>query len=141
MVKCSLKKYNINYTTFKGTVSVGVNMHKILSYLLICVGLLILFFAVQGAYRVFVGGGNVATVVHFTDFSLQLPTGTFKLPMEAANTLTNMGLFALFIGILIMAGGKIALVGCSLLKNERIYDALVRLNKENVPPVEKLKNL
>ena len=55
-----------------------------------------------------------------------------NIPMQAANTLANMGLFAVFMLFVVSVGGKIASLGVQLLKNERIYEALLQLNKENL---------
>ena len=37
-------------------------------------------------------------------------------------------LFALFMAFVVGVGGKLAGIGCQLLKNERIYEALLQLN-------------
>ena len=115
-------------------------MYKILSYLLICVGLFIILFALHGMYRVFIGGGTVLTLVNFADFAVQTQFGPMTLPMTQVSTLANLGLFALFMGFLVAVGGKIASVGCQILKNERIHDALLQLKKEDVT-VNTFKNI
>ncbi len=107
-------------------------MHKILSYLLLCAGILIILFALNSMYNVFINGQTVREIVHFADMTIQTQVGPMNVPMEAANTLANMGLFAVLMTFVMAVGGKIASLGVQLLKNERIYDALVRLNKENL---------
>ena len=115
-------------------------MHKILSYLLICVGLFIILFALHGMYRVFVGGGAVLSLVNFADLTVQTQFGPMMLPMKQASVIANLGLFALFMGFLVAAGGTLAQIGCQILKNERIYDALLQLKKEDVT-VHTFKNV
>ncbi len=112
--------------------ALGDKMHKILSYLLICVGLFIILFALHGMYRVFVGGGAVLALVNFADLTVQTQFGPMVLPMKQASVIANLILFSLFMGFLVAAGGKLAQIGCQILKNERIYDALLQLKKEDV---------
>ncbi len=118
----------------------GDYMHKILSYLLICVGLFIILFALHGMYRVFIGGGAVLSLVNFADLTVQTQFGPMVFPMKQANVIANLGLFALFMGFLVAAGGKLAQIGCQLLKNERIYDALLKLKPQEVT-VHTFKNV
>lgn len=109
-----------------------VPVHKILSYLLLCAGILIILFALNGMYKVFINGEEVATIMHFADVTVQTKAGPMNLPMQSINTLANMGLFAVFMLFVMSVGGKIASIGVQLLKNERIYEALLQLNKENL---------
>lgn len=115
-------------------------MHKILSYLLLCVGLLIILFALNSMYKVFIYGEEVAALVHFADLTVKTQAGPMSIPMEAANTMANMGLFAVFMMFVMAVGGKIASLGVQLLKNERIYEALLQLDKGNITQ-ETLKKL
>lgn len=115
-------------------------MHKILSYLLICTGLLIILFAVKEMYQVFVNAGQVPALVSFTDLTLNTQAGPVSIPMKQANILANLGLFALFMGFLVAAGGKIASVGCQMLKTERLREALLQLRPGNITEQD-LKNL
>ena len=103
-------------------------MYKILSYLLICVGLCIILFAVHGMYQVFIGAGSPPAIAHFSDLTLQTQFGPMLLPMEQPNAVADLLLYALLMGFLVAAGGKVAGIGCQLLKNERIYDALSKLS-------------
>ncbi len=115
-------------------------MHKILSYLLLCTGLLIILFALSGMYKVFIRGEEVLAIVHFADLTVQTQAGLMNIPMETTSVLANMGLFAVFMLFVMSTGGKIASLGVQLLKNERIYDALEQLKKENLTQ-EVLKKL
>ncbi len=107
-------------------------MHKILSYLLLCAGILIILFALNSMYNVFLNGQTVREIAHFADLTVQTQVGPMNVPMGAANTLANMGLFAVLMLFVTSVGGKIASIGVQLLKNERIYDALLQLKKENI---------
>lgn len=107
-------------------------MHKILSYLLICAGLFIVFFALHGMYQVFVTGAAAPALVHFTDLTLQTQFGPMQLPMQQTNVIANLVLFALFMGFLVAAGGKIAQIGCQILKVERLREALLQLKSSDV---------
>lgn len=107
-------------------------MHKILSYLLICTGLFIVFLALHAMYQVFVAHGVAPTLVNFTDLTLQTQAGPLKLPMQQVNIVANVGLFALFMGFLVAVGGKIAQIGCQILKIERLREALLQLKTQEI---------
>jgi hypothetical protein len=91
-------------------------------------------------YQVFILGKEVLAIVRFSDLTIQTQFGPMNMPMDAANTLANMGLFAIFMTFVMAVGGKIASLGIQMLKNERIHDALVKLKKENLSQ-EILKHL
>ena len=114
-------------------------MYKIFSYLLLCVGILLILFALHAAYQVVSGGQPVPATVAFADLEIQTKAGPLLIPAASLNTVANISLFMLFMFFLVLAGSKIAGLGCQLLKNERIHDALLLLNK--VPPTEVLKKL
>ena len=95
-------------------------MHKILSYLFICIGVLLIFFSLISMYKVFVDRQPAAPVV---------------------NTLANLGLFALFMAFVLSVGAKLAGLGAKMLKSERIRDALLELKTTEIPSEENLKNL
>lgn len=107
-------------------------MHKIFSYLLLCVGLLIILFALGQMYKVFIGGEAVRTLVQFSDLTIQTQYGPMKMPMNAANQIANLGVFALFMFFVMAVGGKLAIIGIQLLKNERIYDALLQIKPSDI---------
>ena len=52
-----------------------------------------------------------------------------------------MRLFVLLMMFVLSAGAKVGNIGCNLLKNERIYEALLQLNRENPPSAQDLKKL
>ncbi len=115
-------------------------MYKIFSYLLLCVGLFIILFALHGMYRVFIGGGAVLSLVNFADLTVQTQFGPMVLPMQQASVIANLVLFALFMGFLVATGGKLAQIGCQILKNERIYEALLKLKSQDIT-VNTFKNV
>lgn len=114
-------------------------MYKIFSYLLLCIGILIILFALHAMYQVGIGGQSVPALLQLADLQLQTKVGTVTLPSAWLNMLANMSLFALFMFFIATIGAKIATLGCQLLKNERIHDALLLLNK--IPSEEVLKKL
>lgn len=105
--------------------------HKITGYLLFCVGLLLMLFALISMYKVFVGQQPVVAVVQLADMSMKSQMGIMTFPMENFNTLANLGLFALFMLFIVTVGGKLALLGCNFLKIERLYEALAK-NEKNL---------
>ena len=103
--------------------------HKITGYLLFCVGLLLMLFAVISMYKVFVGQQPVVAVVQLADMNLKTQMGMMVFPMANFNTLANLGLFAVFMLFIVTVGGKISALGCHFLKIERLYEALAKSEK------------
>ena len=116
-------------------------MHKILSYLLICVGVLLIFFSLVCMYKVFVDRQPAAPVVQLADMQIQTAYGIMVIPAQGINVITNLVLFGLFMAFVLSAGGRLALVGVNMLKNERIHDALAALPDKAAATEEKLKTL
>lgn len=100
-------------------------MNKIFGYLLVCAGLLLIFFSLIGMYKVFVNGNAAAPIMQVADIQLNTAYGPVQIPMKSVSTAVNLGLFAILMIFVLSAGGKIAGIGNGLLKNERIYDALL----------------
>ena len=109
-------------------------MNKIFGYLLICAGLLLIFFSLIGMYKVFVNGNAVVPVLQLADLQLNTAYGAVQIPMKSISTVVNIGLFAIFMVFVLAAGGKIAGVGNGLLKNERIYEALTENKNADKEP-------
>jgi len=117
-------------------------MRKIPAYLLICVGILFMFFSLISMYKVFVDHKPVIQVVQLTDMNIRSPYGDMQVPMQNINALGNLCLFAIFMFFVLNIGGKVASVGCNMLKNERIHDALYLAAMAGHAPDEKdLKKL
>ncbi len=100
-------------------------MNKIFGYLLLCIGLLMMFFSVLSMYKVFVDRQPVAPVVQMKDVQITTQYGPMQIPMQAVNTLANVGLFAVFMLFILGAGSKVAGVGVNLVKTERLREALL----------------
>lgn len=116
-------------------------MNKIVGYLFVCVGVLLVFFSLISMYKVFADRQPVAPVVQLTDMNLQTQYGVMTVPMQNLNTLANLGLFAVFMAFVLSGGAKLAGVGTKWLKNECIREALLELKSSELPDEEKLKKL
>ncbi len=114
-------------------------MYKILSYLLLGLGILLIFFSLHSMYQVFAEGREVASLVQMEPLHINTQAGEINIPVATISTLANLGLFTLFMVVVAAIGGKVAGLGCQILKNERIHDALTLLDK--VPATEVLKKL
>lgn len=114
-------------------------MHKIFSYLFLCAGVLIILFALHNTYQVLFTDQSAPVILQISDVEIQTKVGPFELPASSLNNVANLILFLLFMFFVVFVGGKIAEIGCHLLKNERIHDAILLLNK--IPPTEVLKKL
>ncbi|MBQ9971346.1 MAG: hypothetical protein IJP25_04405 [Elusimicrobiaceae bacterium] len=114
-------------------------MNKIFGYLLLCVGLLMIFFSVLSMYKVFADRQPVAPVVQMKDMQIATQYGPMQIPMQAVNTLANVGLFAVFMLFILGAGGRVAGVGVNMIKMERLREALL-LSRQKIED-ETLKKL
>ena len=90
-------------------------------------------------YKVFVGHQPVVAVVQLADVRMNSQFGIMTIPVSNLNTLANIGLFALFMTIVVIIGEKIASLGCNFLKIERLYEALAQ--REDLPTEEQIKKL
>ncbi|MBR4681873.1 MAG: hypothetical protein IKP06_01010 [Elusimicrobiaceae bacterium] len=113
-------------------------MHKIVGYFFIFIGMLLVFFALIGMYKAFADHQPVPQVVQLTDMNIRTQYGNMLVPMQNINQLANIGLFVLLMMFVLSAGAKVGTIGCNLLKNERIYEALSQLKN---PTMEELKKL
>ena len=104
--------------------------------MLIGIGLMVMCFSFLSMYKVFVDRQPVAPVIQMTDMNLRSQFGNMQIPMDNINSLANIGLFAVFMLFVLALGGKLAALGCNLLKIERIHEAL-RKNQGNPPALEK----
>lgn len=117
-------------------------MHKILGYLFICIGVLGIFFAAIGMYKVFVDRQPVAPVVQLTDMNVNTQYGPLSMPMQNVNTLANLGLFAILMMFVLSAGSKLASIGVNMVKTERLREALLARGETVTPQTEQaLKKL
>lgn len=96
------------------------------------VGLATLFFAFTGMYQTFVNRRPVVQVLQLKPIDLNTQYGQVQIQSEVVNQILNLSLFALFMIFLVGLGSKIAAVGNSLLKTERICETLQMLRKEDI---------
>ncbi len=116
-------------------------MHKIMGYLLICVGLLLIFVSLVGMYKVFVDRQPPVPVIQLTDTAVQTQYGALKVPLQAINPFLNLIFFGVFMFFILFTGGKIAGIGCKLLRTERIYEALLCAKNISPEQIDSLKKL
>lgn len=105
-------------------------MHKITAYLLIFLGLAVMFFAFTGMYQTFVNKKPVVQVLQLKPMSINTQYGAVQMDAGVVSQVLNLSLFALFMIFLAGLGGKVAAVGNNLLKTERICETLKTLKAE-----------
>ena len=99
-------------------------MHKIIAYLLIFVGLVLMFFAFTGMYQTFVNKKPVVQILELKPLALNTQYGSVQMDSGMVNQILNYTLFALFMFFLVSLGGGVARLGNFLLKTERICETL-----------------
>ncbi len=106
--------------------------HRITGYLLLLIGLAVLFFAFNGMYQTFVHKKPVVQVLQLKPWAINTQYGAVQVDANMVNEVLNLSLFALFMIFLAGLGGKVAGIGCNLLKTERLCDTLRELKREDV---------
>ncbi len=112
-------------------------MHKIIAYLLLLVGLALMFFAFTGMYQTFVNKKPVMQIVPAKPLALTTQFGTIQTDGTVVAHVLNIVLFAMFMVFLAALGARVAGVGNQLLKTERICETLQHLRREDVLNHEK----
>ena len=112
-------------------------MHKIIAYLLIFVGLVLMFFAFTGMYQTFVNKKPVVQVIELKPLALNTQYGSVQVDSGMVNQILNLTLFALFMFFLLSLGVGIARLGNFLLKTERICETLRTLRATDALQHEK----
>ena len=107
-------------------------MHKILAYLLLFAGLVLLFVSFTGMYQTFVRKKPVVQVMQLRPLALNTQYGNVQLDAGAISQVLNLSLFALFMIFLASVGGKLIMAGNQLLKTERLCETLQLLRKEDI---------
>lgn len=115
-------------------------MNRILGYLLLFMGMAMIFFAGIGMYNTFVERRPVINVVKLDKVSANTPYGRVDIPTEGINALANVGLFAVFMMFIVSAGAKVAGTGVNMLKAERIHDGLCAIKRAELEKQESYLN-
>ena len=96
-----------------------------LGFALLSIGLIMIFISVYLMIDVFTGGRSPPVLVHFSDISIPVPspeqeTTISLISGQNMDTLTAMGLWYILMFFLMFAGGRIASLGISLIKEIKI---------------------
>ena len=108
-------------------------MHnKIIGYLLLVIGLGLVFFAFTGMYQTFVNKKPVVQVLQLKPLAINTQYGRVEMQADVINQTLNFVLFALFMLFLAAVGSKVAGIGNNLVKTERLCETLLLLKREDV---------
>lgn len=112
-------------------------MRKIIAYLLIFVGLVLMFFAFMAMHQAFINKKPVVQVVTAKPVALHTQYGIAKIDAGVLVHTLNLVLFAVLMSFLVFLGAKVAAIGNQLLKTECICDALAKLRSGDALAHEK----
>jgi len=104
-------------------VKLRIKNEKIVGYVLLTVGVAMIFVSVYLMFSVFTGVSSPPILLHFSDISLPLPGETEAAPMISGQELSKMiamGLWYLLMFFIMWAGGKVASLGVNLIKEVRV---------------------
>ena len=98
---------------------------KVVGYVLLTVGVAMIFVSVYLMFNVFTGVRSPPVLVHFSDISIQVPSPeqTEPIPIvsgEALNGIVAIGLWYTFMFFIMFAGGRVGSLGVSLIKEVRV---------------------
>ncbi len=108
-------------------------MHnKIIGYLLLVIGLGLMFFAFTGMYQTFVNKKPVVQVLETKPLAMNTQYGKVEVQADVVSQVLNLALFALFMLFMAAVGGRVAQAGNNLVKTERLCETLLELKKSDV---------
>ena len=98
-----------------------IRSEKIIGYALLSVGVIMILVSVYLMFDVFTGARSPPSLVHFSDISIPVPSPEQKenVPIvsgEVLDKLVAMSFWYMLMFFVMLAGGKIASLGISLIK-------------------------
>lgn len=103
-----------------------MNPEKIIGYILLFIGLGIILFSIVSAFSVFTGSKRPPELFKLEKSSQPVSVGGVEIPsmeiipVDYLNLSGNLMFYLLFMWLLISAGGKIASIGVSMIKEIKI---------------------
>lgn len=95
---------------------------KIIGYALLTLGVILLFFSIYQMVNVYTGNTPPPNLFTFSDISLPLDQGTNVSLIQGAqlSQLPNLFFWFILMGFVLLAGGKIATLGVSMIKDIKV---------------------
>jgi len=98
---------------------------KVVGYVLLTVGVAMIFVSVYLMYNVFTGVSSPPVLVHFSDISIPVPSpeeaGSISIVSgEDLSKIVAMGFWYILMFFIMWAGGKLASLGVSLVKETKV---------------------
>ncbi|MGB2578402.1 multisubunit Na+/H+ antiporter MnhG subunit [Elusimicrobium simillimum] len=101
-------------------------MNKIIGYFLVCVGLLMFFFATIAMFKVFVEGQAPIKVVAPVQMSVTTQYGPMTVDAGSMTGVLNLVLHALFMFFLAAVGGRLVSGGIGFIRTEIIGESIAK---------------
>jgi hypothetical protein len=96
---------------------------KIVGYILLAIGIIMIFFSVYEMMRVFTGGSPPPNLFNFSDISIQMSEQaeeTLLVSGEELNKLAAMAFWYMLMFFIMWSGGKIASLGVSMIREIKV---------------------
>jgi hypothetical protein len=96
---------------------------KIIGYTLLILGVILLLFSIYEMVNVYTGNASPPNLFNFSDVSLsmgQSGTNTTAIQGTQLSQLPNLFFWFILMGFVLFAGGKIASLGVSMLKDIKV---------------------
>jgi hypothetical protein len=96
---------------------------KIVGYVLLAIGIIMIFFSVYEMVRVFTGGSPPPNLFNFSDISIQMSEQageTLLVSGEELNKLAAMVFWYMLMFFIMWSGGKIASLGVSMIREIKV---------------------
>ena len=100
-----------------------IKYEKVVGYVLLTVGVAMIFVSVYLMFNVFTGASSPPVLVHFSDISLPSIGQNESIPIVSGQELDKMvamGFWYILMFFVMWAGGKIGSLGVSLIKETRV---------------------
>ena len=104
-------------------VKLKIENEKIIGYVLLAVGVVMIFVSVYFMFSVFTGASSPPILLHFSDISLAPPgeiEATSAISGQELSKMIAMSFWYLLMFFIMWAGGKVASLGVNLIKEIRV---------------------
>ena len=107
-------------------------MNKIFGYFLLCVGLVVMFFAVTSMFNTFIKKQPVTQLITTQKMTISTQQGPMEIDTAAMTGMINLALYAVFMFFITAVGGRVAGAGINLVKADALAQALKNANFNDI---------
>ena len=99
-------------------------MNKIFGYFLLCVGLVVIFFAATSMFNTFINKQPVTQLITTQKMTINTQQGPMEIDTAAMTSMINFALYGIFMFFIVAVGGRVIAAGTNLVKADAFAEAL-----------------